>query len=141
MKKITQKQFITETNIPSRLVRAVIRQIGGWQSFKESAEDICRGGIDGGFHGFIYNRDTEAFAKRNRRDIVSLATCQAEDFGEDVIDMVRNFNCLKGQRPTSAEVGEALYAGWQGDDSVNVLNVLAWYAGEEVAREYCRLTE
>ena len=45
--KPSLKGLIESTNIPESLVRAVVRQMGGWESFKESAPDICRGGIDG----------------------------------------------------------------------------------------------
>ena len=141
MKTVTMKQLIENSNIPARLTRAVIRQMGGWESFKQSAPDICRGGIDGGFHGFIYNSDTEPFAKRNRKDIAAMASNQAEELGEDTITMIQGFGCFRnGTKPTSAEVGEALYAGWQGEDSAPVLNALAWYAGEEVSRAYCDMT-
>lgn len=51
--EVTLKKLVERSNIPESLIRAVVRQMGGWESFKESAPDICRGGIDGGFHGFI----------------------------------------------------------------------------------------
>jgi hypothetical protein len=35
----------------------------------------------------------------------------------------------------------ALYAGKEKEDSVPILNALAWYAGEEVARAYCDMIE
>lgn len=72
--KTTQQQLIESTNIPASLVQAVVRQMGGWESFTESAPDICRGGIDGGFNGFIYNADTEPFARRNREAIAEMAS-------------------------------------------------------------------
>lgn len=139
--KITMGKLCEQSNIPESLIRAVVRQMGGWQSFTESAPDICRGGIDGGFHGFIYNRDTEAFAKRNRADIAAMASEQAKDCGSGVIEMIRGFGCFRnGTPPTDDEIGSALYAGRDIDDGQRILNALAWYAGEEVAREYCRLT-
>lgn len=130
--------LIEATNIPASLVRAVVRQMGGWESFSESAADICRGGIDGGFHGFIYNRDTEAFAKRNREAIAQMAAEQANDFGTSVTEMIQGFGCFRnGTKPTDSEIGMALYAGKEAEDSLPILNALAWYAGEEVARAYC----
>src|SRR6185503_7918099 len=159
--------LIEATNIPASLVRAVVRQMGGWETFTQSAPDICRGGIDGGFNGFIYYRDTEAFAKRNRADILTLAKDQASDLGESVLDMVAGFGCLGGstirnrmsghatwisdsqkdyeRRKILSQyheaVGAALFAGKNLQDGENVLNALAWYAGEEVARAYCDLCE
>lgn len=138
--KVTQSSLIESTNIPASLVRAVIRQMGGWESFTQSAPDICRGGIDGGFNGFIYTRDTESFTRRNREAIQQLASEQASDFGTSVAEMIQNFGCFRhGTKPTDSEIGLALYAGKDG--GACVLNALAWYAGEEVSRAYCQLSD
>ena len=136
--QITLEKFTEKSNIPASLIRAVVRKLGGWQSFKESAPDICRGGIDGGFHGFIYYTDTVPFAKRNLREIQSYAEQQARDSGSGVIELIQGFGCFRHDKPSEAEVGSALYGGRNGYQ--NVLNALAWYAGEEVARAYCDLT-
>jgi hypothetical protein len=142
MKTVTLKTFLENTNIPVKLARAVIRQMGGWESFKQFAPDICAHGIDGGFNGFIYNAETEPFARRNRKDIAAMASQQADDFGMGVIEMIRNFGCFRnGTKPTDEEIGSSLYAGKDADDGLPVLNALAWYAGEEVSRSYCDMTE
>lgn len=132
------KSLIASTSIPASLVRAVIRQFGGWESFTSCASDVCRCGIDGGFHGFIYNKDTEAFAKRNREAISEMASVQASDFGMGVMEMIRGFGCFRSyqNKPTDEEIGMALYAGKEPENSTPVLNALAWYAGEEVCRAY-----
>lgn len=134
----TVRDLCASTNIPSSLVRAVVRQMGGWESFKQSACDVASHGIDGGFHGFIYNRDTEAFAKKHRKDIAAMASEQAQELGfESPFAMIRGFGCFRnGTKPTDEEIGMALYAGKEPDNSVPVLNALAWYAGEEVCRAY-----
>lgn len=138
--KIRLSTLVESSNIPASLVRAVVRQFGGWESFTESAPDVCRGGIDGGFHGFIYYSDTEPFAKRHRADIAQMAESQADEFGISVSEMIQNFGCFRnGSKPTESEIGKALYAGK--DNGANLLNALAWYAGEEVCRAYERLTE
>ena len=140
-KNVTLSKLIESSNIPASLIRAVVRQMGGWQSFTEAAPDICRGGIDGGFNGFIYNADTEPFARRNREAIAEMASAQANDFGIGVIKMIRGFGCFQnGTKPTDEEIGSALYAGRDAKDGLPVLNALAWYAGEEVSRAYCDLT-
>lgn len=137
MKPKTIESLIEATNIPAPLVRAVVRQFGGWQDFKDCAEDVSNHGIDGGFHGFIYNRDTEPFARRNRSYIAKMASDQAREFGTGVIEMIRNFGCFRyGEKPTDEEIGSALYAGKDLKDGMPVLNALAWYAGEEVCRAY-----
>lgn len=140
--KVSQKSLIDSTNIPTSLVRAVVRQMGGWDSFVEMAEDICRGGIDGGFHGFIYYHDTQPFARRNRKQIVEMASAQASEFGTGIIEMIRGFGCFRnGTKPTDEEIGSALYAGKDIDGGLPILNALAWYAGEEVARAYVDMIE
>jgi len=133
------KAFCEKSHINPQLIRAVVKQFGGWESFQESAPDVCRGGIDGGFHGFIYYNETEPFARRNREWIAALASEQAADIGVGVIEMIKGFNCFRGEKPSEAEIGSALYAGKDLPGGMNVLNALAWYAGEEVCRSYCDL--
>lgn len=134
--------FCEASHLNPSLIRATVRQIGGWKSFTQSAEDVSNHGIDGGFHGFIYNCDTEAFAKRNRALIAEMAGQQADDFGTGVIEMIRGFGCFRnGTPPTDEEIGSALYAGRDATDGLPVLNALAWYAGEEVCRSYTDLME
>jgi hypothetical protein len=135
------KTFCEQSNLNPRLIRAVVKQFGGWESFQESAPDVCRGGIDGGFHGFIYNADTEPFARRNRQLIAEMASQQADEFGTNVTEMIQNFGCFShGTKPSDTDIGSALYAGKDSKDGEPVLNALAWYAGEEVCRSYCDLT-
>ena len=137
----TLSQFCEASHLDAKLIRAVVRQFGGWESFQESAPDVCRGGIDGGFNGFIYNADTEPFARRNRSLIAAMAQEQASDFGTSVTEMIQNFGCFRhGTKPSDADIGSALYAGKDSKDGEPVLNALAWYAGEEVCRSYCDLT-
>jgi hypothetical protein len=136
MTTTTQKpslaNLIDSTNIPESLVRAVVRQMGGWESFKEAAPDITRHGIDGGFHGFLYYSETVPFAKLNRKAIIEMASQQSKEFGMGLLEMVKGFNCLKGA--TETEIVEGLAGA---TDETLVPNGLAWYAGEEVARAYC----
>ena len=123
------KGLINSTSIPESLVRAVVRQMGGWQSFRESAPDICRHGIDGGFHGFITYTDTMRFAKKNKEEIRQLAIDQAQEFGIGVVEMIKGFNCFRNNAPSESEIIDGL-AGIAHPMGVNVLNALAWYAGE-----------
>lgn len=132
MTKLTQSEFINQARTPAKLTRAVIKQLGGWASFKESAEDICNHGINGGYGGFIYYSDTVPFFTRNRRAIIDLAKEQAADFGQGVLEMIAGFNCFAGDY-TADEIGETLFGR---DPDTQIANGLAWYAGEEVARCY-----
>ena len=130
--------FISKSHIPARLIRATVKQMGGWSEFTEKAPDITQHGISGGFSGFIYYRDTEPFARRNRKEIVEVIENMADDLGESPVEMVRGFNCFRQSPPSVSAVGRALYAG-KDTEGENLLNALAWFAAEEVARAYCDL--
>lgn len=132
----TLKKFIKESNINEKLIRAVVRQIGGWESFTNSAQDITNHGIDGGFHGFIYTAETVKFAKNNLPEIMELAKNLAYQIGEDTYKMIAGFKCLKDY--ANLDVCESIY-NKKSEDQETVLNALAWFAGEEVARSYIDL--
>jgi hypothetical protein len=134
---MTLTQLIESCNIPAALVRAVVKQSGGWASFKEDTKDIADHGIDGGFNGWINHSDTCAFARRNRALIAEFAADQAGDLGLGVIEMVQGFGCL-GKDYSIDEIGRCLYG--RGDDT-SIMNGLAWYAAEECARAYCDALE
>lgn len=140
--KITLASLIANTSIPAELVRATVKQFGGWESFKELAEDVTNHGISGGFGGFIYHSETESFAKRNIDAISEMASSQAQEIGYDsTFAMIRGFNCLKGDKISDGELMGALCKGRNPKDGPNLLNALAWYAGEEVCRAYCDMME
>lgn len=125
-------------NIPEKLVRAVVRQSGGWESFAEQAEDVTNHGASGGFSGWIYYTETVAFARRNRASIVELCEHLADELGESgPIALVEGFRGLSGA--TESEVASTLYG--KGDGETSVANALAWFALEEVCRGYCDMVE
>lgn len=128
----TISKFCEQSNIPADLIRATVRQAGGWDSFKEMAEDVTNNGAAGGFHGFTYYRDTEAFTKRNKDSILRTAKEMAEDMGEELYTMIGGFNCLKIS-PTDA--AEAIHNP-RSEQRTTVYNALAWFALEEVSRSY-----
>lgn len=134
----TIKAFTAETDIPADLVRAVIRQHGGWSNFKESASDIADYGAAGGVSGFIYYAETVAFTEKNKADILAMAKAQASDFGADSIySMIAGFN---GLDLDACQVAEAIHDP-ESEDKRQVFNVLAWYALEEVARAFSDLCD
>ena len=131
--------FKEESNLDHDLIDAVIAQLGGKAAFKESAPDITNHGINGGFSGFIYYADTVKFAQDNRREIMLLAEEMAESIGSTgALELIASFNCLNGDY-NQTEIAEAIYN--DSDDSEQVLNALAWFAGEEVARSYSDCVE
>jgi hypothetical protein len=132
------KDVANRTGFPLPLLRAVSRQHGGWSEFRESAPDIARHGIDGGFSGFIYCSETVKFYKANRAAILDLLESQAEDLGMDPTEMVCSFNCLRttdpaDKRELQREVWRTLGGRINSDDYL-VANAMAWYAAEEAAR-------
>jgi len=131
------KELIDSTDISPALVRAVVSQIGSWEYFQDTAPDIANHGIDGGYAGFTYYVDTLAFARKHRAKIAKLAEGQAEEYGMGVLEMIQGFGCL-GKDYSLGEIGKCLYG--RGDDT-QILNGLAWYAGEEVCRVYNDLIE
>jgi hypothetical protein len=147
-KQPTQTDFINNAgHIPAQLIRAVIRQLGGFEYFQEQAPDITNHGIDGGFSGFIYHAETVAFAKKHKKTILQLAEDQARDYGDaDAFTMIAGFNCLKGLDITPGKIATLIYGREPSDDDgsadyTSLFNALAWYAGEEVARAWCDYLE
>ena len=130
------KSFIEKSNLPEDLIRQVVRQIGGWESFKEHASDVAMYGASGGFGGFIYYTDTCRFYAVNRDAILEAVRDMCDGLGEEPIQFVRSFNCLDA---TESEVGLTLYGSKKQHDT-QVANALAWFALEEVARSFEDLT-
>ena len=138
----TLKNFIESTNIPAPLVRSVVRQLGGWNvDTWHNLNDISNHGIDGGFGGFIYYVATTAFFKRNRKHILEMAQDQAKEFGTGMLEMIMSFGCIKKLEGIDQdEIARAIYKG-KGECVDQIMNCLAWYAGEEVARAYVDFIE
>lgn len=132
MKK-TIKNFIEYSSIDAKLIRAVIRQSGGWQSFQEMAQDIYNHGISGGFNGWIYYNETCQFYAKNQSSIVKLVEYQSEEYDyKSAQDMVKGFSFIDA---TLSEIGYTLYGNKRQHD-VQVANALAWCAAESVVNEY-----
>ena len=81
------------------------------------------------------------FFKRNKKYIIALAESQASDIGyKSLLEMVKNFNCMKPLKVSEAEILQAIYQN-KGESVTEIQNCLAWYAGEEVCRLYIDLLE
>lgn len=136
--KIKMSEFLKAANTNPKLASAVIRQFGGWETFKEKAADVANHGIDSGFCGFIYYDETNAFAKKHKKLIIENVKQFADDVGENFTKVIADFNCLKNSDITENDVMMTLMSPRSCDEDVlqQVYNALAWYAGETVAHEY-----
>ena len=132
---------IIDTPNPT-LTRAVIKQVGG----KDALIDVYNHGAMGGFCGFTYYNDTVPFFEKHRAAILEFLEESAEECGEEPVQMVMGFNCLRlsdadreEQRTYRGAINRLLYSGrkvdWKRNEEVQVANALAWYALEEVARD------
>lgn len=140
----------------NQLIKAVIEQLGddpdrflSQHSLKyetlvndtdllQTLKDVSDHGASGGYGGFIYHRDTCKFARENMPLIIEQLKEDTSNYGVDVFEMVSNFNCLNENYP-AFEIASVIFD--QADEaSINdgadtqILNALAWYALEEVAR-------
>lgn len=136
MKK-TLKNFIEYSSIDAGLIRAVIRQSGGWGDFQEKAQDIANHGIAGGFSGWIYYTETCEFYAKNQGVIIALVEHWSNDSNLSPIDFVSGFYCFDADKPS---VGKTLYGNKRQHDT-QVANALAWFAAEEVARSFVDWSE
>jgi hypothetical protein len=128
----TIKEFAEKSHIDASLIRAVVSQIGGWQEFKDHADDVTNHGASGGFSGFTYYTDTVSFTKRHKAAIMKMAESMADDLGESLYAMIGGFNCLK---ISEGEAAEAIHNP-RSEERTNVYNALAWFALEEVCRSF-----
>lgn len=137
----TIKSFIEQSHIDGDLIRAVVRQSGGWNSFREDAAEIAQHGADAGWNGFVYYGDTVKFARKHRDAITAMAADMAQSIGDgDEYQLIAGFNCLRNDELTAGQVAKTIHTG-RGDDVQSIFNALAWFALEEVARSYSDLTE
>lgn len=145
LKTVTMKTLIAKSSIPATLIRAVVKNMNGWDYFTQECSDVVDHGAACGFGNFIYYTDTVVFTAKNRKAIAELAAQQAADFGDSSeIEMVLCFNVIKKDNDdlTSSDIARALYGRLTDDDKkTTIYNVLAWYALEEVARAYCDLLD
>jgi len=142
MSELKLRKFLRESNIDGSLIRAVIKQMGGWETFKNYAPDITNHGIDGGFNGFIYYHDTLKFAEDNLKLILKMADELADSLGDsDGFQVIAGFNCLRNCKIKSGGRAACIIMDKEHEDHDAVMNALAWFAGEEVARSYCDILE
>lgn len=138
MKNIRIKDIIENSNIPAKLIRDTIKQLGGYEDFKEIASGIYSYGINGGYRGFGHHKDTVAFYRKNKKEIIEILISQAQEFGEDILTMISNFNCFI-YHYTANKIFSALSR--YDEEYIQLYNCLAWYVAEEVVKAYMYLVE
>ncbi len=139
MKNLTLKSFCQKSHITESLVRSTVRQIGGWGTFKNYAQDVTNNGAQGDFCGFIYYADTVKFTERNKKEIMQFCENFASELGESgIIEFICNFNCMKNYK--QSEIASGLYDS-KSDFKTDVYNALAWLMLEEISRSYCDLMD
>ena len=112
----------------------------------ETLANVCRCGAAGGFHGFVYYRETREFFAANRTEIIEALRDQlAQGFWSDdsgapvsVIGAVMRFNALKDEDPAEMEESAARALFGPLDDvragHLDVIaNPCAWGALEDLA--------
>lgn len=129
LSKLTMSQVINTSGFPAALFRAVVKQHGGWDAFKQSYADIVRHGAAGGVSGFIYYTETSEFFARNRGAILDLLQTMADDHGESVLDMTKS---ICSELTSFEEIALTLY-GSRTEWFTDVSNRLAWVALEQAA--------
>lgn len=140
---LTLKSFIEASSIPATLIRAIVAGNGGWDEFKEKAQDIADHGSQTGCGGFIYYTETMSFTAKYRPLIAEFAEEQAADLGySSVIVMIKDFNTIKDCDFSYNDIAKALYGRLSNNDpdqyyiKEQVYNVLCWYIEEEVSRSF-----
>lgn len=141
--KITMKSFIENSNISATLIRAIVSGNGGWDEFKEKAQDIADHGSQSGCGGFIYYTETMSFTAKYRPLIVEFAEEQAKEIGySSAVAMIQDFNMIKNCEFSYSDIAKALYGRLSNNDpdqryiKEQVYNVLCWYIKEEVSRSF-----
>ena len=140
---LTLKSFIEASSIPATLIRAIVAGNGGWNEFKEKAQDIADHGSQSGCGGFIYYTETAAFTAKHRPSIVEFAEDQAKEIGyPSVITMIQDFNTIRNCEFSHNDIAKALYGRLSNNDpdqhyiKEQIYNVLCWYIEEEVSRSF-----
>lgn len=103
----------------------------------DQLREVAEHGADTGLLGFTSYTDTLAFARKNKRAIMTALIDDVDEFGmSGCAAMMVTWKCLAGM--TRKEIGHALHLfmlGDTNDDVVTVANALAWYALERAANE------
>ena len=129
----------------NQLIKAVSEQCGYEPDDAELIQllsDVSNHGASGGFSGFIYYGDTCKFARDNMPLIIKQLEEDASSCGMDVFEIISHFDCLEVSTKgvyQPFEIASVIFdkadeATINDGADTQILNALAWYALEEVAR-------
>jgi len=96
----------------------------------QTLRDVCRGGANAGFGGFVSHKEMEEFFDDNKDELLKLVTDLADEFGFGVLEFVQGFNCI-GKDWSLEEIGKVLFG--DSKDST-IIDGLCWFALEDFAR-------
>lgn len=130
----TRSQFLKHCSFPE-LSRAVLNQIGlTWEEISSRPSDFQN--ANAGVSGFISYHETHEFTKKHRKTIVEMLEEQADEFGQDVVEMVNGFGVFRpdGMNKDDKKDLYRLLGGGLPDQGT-ITNVMAWYALEETMHQ------
>ena len=144
--------FYIESNsaLSHKLITNVIKTLGFpltgnkavFNELSSKLENCAEHGANIGISGFIYYSETIPFFRKNRQDIINHMEQIAAEFGTDIISMVQGFGVFRNcEKPSSSEVGRALWDSKENPELTTLYNVFAWYALEETAQTWYRYLE
>jgi len=129
----SKKQVLSERPEYKTLINGVLAKI----DYPHDIENCNSHGADVGIGSFIYYNETHAFAMRYRKLIVKLLTEQAEEFGQEVVQMVSGFGVFRKSPMDNEDKMELYkYIGGGKCEQSTITNLMAWYALEEVCRMF-----
>ena len=128
-------RFIRENEFISSIAKAVIKQMGGADSYTLQELYNVRD-ASYGYSGFIYYSDTVAFWKKVRRHAVPFMENEANELdARSALDMVKSFNYCQRYEVENRDIAIALY-GRLADADTSICNLLSWYCLETVAYHF-----
>jgi len=129
---LTLTKFSKKSHLAPELIRAVVKQCGGWDEFKSIAHDVYNHGASGGFSGFIYYTDTVGFTSKYKKPIWNLCKEYSQDCDLSGFEFISKFRCLNLDIYAVAEA----WFDKKSEDRTDVFNALAWFALESVAYSF-----
>jgi len=135
----TIRELVDRSTLPEGLIRAVVRQAGGWEYFKMIAPMVMRNGHKKDWSGFEYHTETSKFYITYRDLIRQVAHHVAEEGGQSTIKMIHNFRDLSKEF-SEDEIGTTLY-GPKSKIDIQIANALACFVLEKVAQAYINIIE